>query len=61
MIQTRRARQGFFDSYPNRWEALFAQAVAVARTGPGTLQELRRMPIDEAVEWAAVQMVAPTG
>jgi len=61
MIQTRRARQNFFDSYPNRWEALFAQAIAVSRAGPDALQRLRRMPIDEAVEWAAVQMVAPTG
>lgn len=61
MIQTRRARQGFFDSYQNHWHALFAQAVAVARAGPRVLQRLRRMPIDEAVEWAVVQMVAPAG
>jgi len=60
MIQTRRARQSFFDSYRNQWHALFTRAVAVSRSGPQTLQRLRRMPIDEAVEWAVVQMVAPT-
>lgn len=60
LARTEAARMNFFNAY-GHWDSLFAQAVAVARAEPGALQRLKEMPIDEAVEWAVVQMVAPAG